>query len=211
MFVFIAYILGYISIGGLIYIFRPELVESFSTNFPNLTSHDIPISLLIFNYTFLAIGLSLLNKEEENPDLPLISGGIIAATSISLLFNLSFIFNILWSAINQKYLIAIIIIVYACNLGVSLFTYGLKKSSSNKKSNRYQSKELISKYKTVIAELKLETLHKKLDIAALLSIEAMIEHQEIKPNELVEIKNQLKTFGIVNQISQKLQEKISTL
>ena len=211
MFVLLSYIFGYFLIGGLIYILRPNLISAFADHFPNLTAQDIPIALLIFNYTFLAIGIALLNNERENKDLPLISGGIIAATATALILNLSFIFNILWGAINQKYLIAITIVIYALNLGIPLFIYGLKKNSPNNKSNAYQINELISMYRSVTTELKLESIQKKHDQLTILQIEAQLDKQKIMPNELADIKDQLKSFGIKHAISPKLLKKISSL
>ena len=211
MTIILCYIFGYLLIGGLVYIIRPDLVNAFADHFPNLTTHDIPLTLLIFNYTFLALGLSFLNKEESNKDLPLLSGGIIAATSTAIALNLSFIFNILWSAFNQKYLIAITIVLYGLNLGIPLFIYALKKNSPTKKSDTYLDFELISKYRSVVAEIKLESILKKLDQAPILQIEAQLDNQKITPNELADIKNQLKSFGIQNTVSPKLQQKISSL
>lgn len=211
MIIFVSYIFGYLLIGALVYIIRPDLVSAFADHFPSITSQDIPITLLIFNYTFLAVGLSLLNKEQENKDLPLIAGGIIAAASTALTLNLSFVFNILWAAINQKYLIVITIVLYGLNLGIPLFIYALKKSSSAQKSDVYFASELTSKYRSVTAEIKLEAILKKLDQAPILQIEAQLENQKIMPNELADIKNQLQSFGIKNAVSPKLQQKILNL
>jgi hypothetical protein len=211
MLLLLCFIFGYLFIGGLIYIIRPDLVNTFVDHFPNLTAQDIPLSLLIFNYTFLAIGLWLLNKERNDKDLPLISGGIIAATSFAVTLNLSFIFNILWAAFNQKYLIAVTIVLYGLNLGIPLFIYALKKNSSTKKSDAYLAFELISKYRSVVSEIKLEAVLKKLDQAMILQIEAQLENQKIMPNELADIKNQLHSFGIKNAVSPKLQQKILSL
>ncbi|MDH6154948.1 hypothetical protein M2124_001220 [Polynucleobacter sphagniphilus] len=200
MFVILTYLLGYLALGSLIFILRPELVDNFSAHFPNLTSQDIPLSLLIFNYTFLAVGLALINEKEDKKDNALLAGGVIASSSVAVMYNLSFIFNLLWRAIDQKYFVVIMIILYAINLGIPLFVYGLKRNQSNEKSSSLVNNQIPSILRKIIAEIKLELLQKKLGINEIQMLESKLENPNLNNTKIIEAIDDLIKMGISSDI-----------
>ena len=211
MFLIASYLLGYFALGSLIFILRPELIDSFSAHFPNLTSQDIPLSLLIFNYTFLAVGLALINDKEDKKDTALLAGGIIASTSVAVIFNLSFIFNLLWRVIDQKYFVVIMIILYAINLGIPLFVYGLKRNQTNEKSSGLVNHQIPSKLRKAIAEIKLELLQKNSDTNEIQTLESRLEDSGLNNIKINEIIDGLIKLGISADITQNQIQKLSNI
>lgn len=214
MFLIASYLLGYFVIGSLIFILRPELIDSFAEHFPNLTPQDIPLSLLIFNYTFLAVGLALISDKEDKKDTALLAGGIIASTSVAVIYNLSFIFNLLWRAIDQKYFVVIMIALYVINLGIPLFVYGLKRNQNNEKSSSLVKNQIPSILLKTIAEIKLDFLQKKLAINEIQLLESKLENPNLSNSKINEVVDDLIKMGISadippNQIQKLLNIKAS--
>lgn len=149
------YLIAIVFTYGAIWIIKPDLVNSFINNFPHIQWSDTGLVLIFINFSLLALSLSIIRNTNPRSNSPIIKGGLIASSSVGSMFSLSFVFNILWSAVTPKYLCLLMIGIYVTHLGGPMLVYSLKESESESPSDYYRNAQLISNLKKVSSEMEL--------------------------------------------------------
>jgi hypothetical protein len=196
----IFFFLGFLGLASLVYIAKPELLSSFSQNFPNLSQGDIPLSLLILNFLVLAIGFGLSRDESNKSDIPLLAGGLIIAASANLILSISFVFNILWSRITPTYLIFITICLYLIKAGIPFFVYETKINQKNKPSAEFDYKKNISDLKKIAYEIQSYLIENKLNTEGIKKIRGCLDKSKLDDTEIkgivCELVNEVNHFSL---------------
>ncbi len=204
-------IFGFLGLVSLIYIAKPELLSSFVHDFPNLTQTDIPLSLLIVNFSLLTLGLLLSKDESNRSDTPLLASGLIIASSVNLLLSISFIFNILWSKITPTYLVFITIGVYLIKAGIPLFVYETKRSEKNKPSSDFEQKKNIADLKKIVNEIQSYLVENKINADPIKRIRLSLDKNLLDQDEFYMIVNQLSNEITRLELPEVLISKISII
>jgi len=156
---------------------RPDYVEGFISAIPNVTWEHIGLELILVNYTILCFGLLGVFNKNTRSNFALVSGGLIASATIASFLSLSFVFNILWSVITPKYLLLLIIIVYATNLGWPLLVYGIKESESDQSTEFYDAANLLSQIRGVLSEIEQQAIRSNSPLQLIHLTESVLKYE----------------------------------
>ncbi len=193
------------------WLLRPEYVEGFLASLPMIHWSDIGLVLIITNYTILAIGIKAAFNKETRSNIALISGGLVAASTIGSLLSVSFVFNILWSAVTPKYLLLLMIGVYVVNLGGPLFIYSIKEGENNQPTKHLLNAEFLSQIKKLLAELEQFAVKNKLQTASIEKLENLTHQNNGSTIDLTLINNRLQDIVLEIQLPEPLLEKVILL
>lgn len=193
------------------WLLRPEYIEGFISNFPNLYWNDLGLILVLFNYTILALGLFSAFNKNSRSNSAIISGGLIAASSTGSLLSLSFVFNFMWAAVTPKYLLIIIIGIYVVTLGGPLLIYSIKENENDQPTSKFLNAELESQLKTLLVEIEYFAIKNKLSTSTIEKLENIL-NKKFRPNtDWSEINGQLQNILSSIELPENLIDKVISL